>query len=408
MTTQRWRVRSLPIPRAADLGTSRLLLALVMQRGSYPNNVRDVAQRFGVNRATVRAWRSQLVSLGLVVDRGDVLEVDAKSIERWKTEQAQKLAAQGIPWTCDALPWSCLRRPKKNPNANAPPKLTPRQMLAAAVMVGEAWSHRSGIRTDAERAAVAGVGISTVSDARRLLIELELLDVEIVRRGNAKRLVRLVWRKKASHGSPLSQQHAAELALRASRGRLRRATEVVAEQRAEVVAEQRTPERPTDVPRTAKPAPEPRTLRTGWGEKLEHLAKHLGHRRPHARKQQRNRATIAAALLTEHAATKLARMTPTLACDQALLAVGAWAETAKQRRNAVAALTAHYGRKAVGMVLSVIADALLDDVRDLGAVVAHRCRRLTTSKAQTTVAEHRRSWGLSRLLREAREHAQAA
>lgn len=198
--------------------------------------------------------------------------------------------------------------------------------------------------------------------------------------------------------------------------------EVDTQPRTGVDTQPATPERPTDelrgssAPAAQRKAParnecggaQQQILKQkGWGEKLEHLAKHLGHRRPHAKKQQRNRATIAAELLTEAAATKLARMTPTLACDQALLAVGAWAETANQRRNAVAALTAHYGRNAVGMVLSVIADALLDDVRDLGAVVAHRCRRLTTDRAQTAVAEHRRSWGLSRLLEAAREHAAA-
>ena len=112
--------------------------------------------------------------------------------------------------------------------------------------------------------------------------------------------------------------------------------------------------------------------------------------------------------MAESTATKLARMDQQRAVEQILLAVDAWSEAARQRRNAAAALVAVYGREAAVILLHVVADAILDDVRDLGAVVAHRCRRLTTDKAQTAVAEDRRSWGLSRLLREARQHAEAA
>jgi hypothetical protein len=402
------------------MGTTRLLLGLVMQSGTYPGNVSDLAKRLNTTRTTVRRWRAELVDLGLVTDDGDRLHINGEAVEAWKADQARKLAEQGIPWTCDALPWACLR----DDDSDAP-RLTPTQMLAAAVLVGEAWCSRPGIRTDKERATIANVGVSTVRQARDLLVAHELVEVELVRRGHARKLARLVWLKKAAKGSPLSQKRADLLALRAARGRRRQPEEVVTQQRTEVVTQQRTPEPLTENPEqgsrsrrvasTQTPAVRcvneeeaAEASRAGWGAKLESLAKHLRHRRPNATKPERNRAVIARELLNDHAAVKLARMEPRRACEQVLMAAGAWLETRQKRCNAVDALVTHYGRHAVTTLLAVVADAVLDDVRDLGAVVAHRCSRLTTSKAQTAVAEDRRSWALSKLLRAAREHTEAA
>jgi hypothetical protein len=420
MSQQRWKVRSLPIPRAADLGLARLLLGLVMQSGTYPGNVSDLAKRLNTTRTTVRRWRAELVDLGLVTDDGDRLHINDEAIQAWKAEQARKLAEKGIPWTSDALPWACLRDDETDA-----PRLTPTQMLAAAVLVGEAWCSRPGIRTDKERATIAKVGVSTVRQARDLLVAHELVEVELVRRGHARKLARLVWVKKAAKGSPLSQKRSDLLALRAARGRRRQPVEVVTQQRTEVVTQQRTPEPPTESPERRAPSrvvastqtPAIRcvneeeaseALRAGWGAKLETLAKRLRHRRPNEPKPQRNRTVIARELLNDQAAVKLARMDPRRACEQILMAAGSWLETRQKRCNAVEALVTHYGQHAVTTLLAVVADAVLDDVRDLGAVVAHRCSRLTTSKAQTAVAEDRRSWGLSRLLEAAREHAEVA
>jgi hypothetical protein len=144
-----------------------------------------------------------------------------------------------------------------------------------------------------------------------------------------------------------------------------------------------------------------------WGAKLKQVLEQAKPSRS-ATKKEPNRQDIAAKLFTDKAVAWIGRRDPRAAVTQLLLAAGAWDDAPKWRQLAADGLVVHYGKEAPTLLLAVIADSVLDDVRSLGAVVADRVGRLTNDKAQSTIRPERRSWSLSRLLREAREHAEVA
>lgn len=193
--------RHLWVPR--DLGNAGLLLALVLDGDSWPNNATGTAKLLGVTPEAVRQWRGWLVAAGFVfVDGGFLVATEAgrACLER-----------------SDPLPRALLRGERP----------TPRVLRACAAIYSECvgWrADRRGVRSDADRAAALFVGRSTFAEARRLLAARGLVKLEKVQRGRA-RLVRpraeldAKGKPVGAHGSPLCELARQRLAVAAERGR---------------------------------------------------------------------------------------------------------------------------------------------------------------------------------------------
>lgn len=421
-----WQTRTLPVPRSQSLGASRLLLALVLQRQTYPDNISDIGRRLRASRNTARRWRDELVALGLVRRVAGSLELDEKGFSAWRERETELLRQRNVDWHCDGLPWALIRGSRGQRQA------THTQLLACAVLTSEALRRTRYIRSDAERARLANVSESTVYEARNVMVARGLVTVEHVRRGKASKLARLMFRPALVEGEPISDVWAAELQRRAQCGQLgieaRRAKGVGNSQATGVGNAHGTPERYAE-PEQAKPTPKaaPKVDRQAEAnrraeeqkqkQRLEKVGALLSKAARQTRigrgmiskdQKQRDRRDIARELMTPTTVAKLASMSGRSACEQVLLAAGAWSQTPGQRRQTCDALVARYRAQAPEILLSVVADVLLDNVSDVGAIVADRCKRLTKGDTISTVRANRRSWPLLRILTAAREHVDAA
>lgn len=167
------------------VGNSLLLLSLALDRKRWPANWSATARMLGVSRVCVRNWSKQLIDHGLVViQNGWITPTDA----------GHQMQRDG----CDALPRRMLGR------------VRPAVLRACAVVCGETVGFlRRGVRTDCERADLAGVSVSTIRIARLALVDQGLIESQCVLRGR-KRLVRCVPVKDrngiplSAHGSPAS------------------------------------------------------------------------------------------------------------------------------------------------------------------------------------------------------------
>lgn len=190
------------LPRG--VGNAGLLLALALDRDAgCPDNCTAIGRMFGVDRGTVREWRRKLEADGLVGRcNGFIVATD--------------LGRERLKAGCDPLPRPVLRARRKP----SPPVLR-----ACSVVYTDAvgWqSGRRGCRSDAERAALAGVDRKTVIAARRVLAASGLVQIEELRRGRADlRRARLTQDRRATHGRPMSEARAKRLATCAARGRSR-------------------------------------------------------------------------------------------------------------------------------------------------------------------------------------------
>lgn len=300
------------------------------------------------------------------------LQLDAERFAAWKAEQAQLLAAAGRSWRCGRLPVVLLAVGRGHDVAG----LTPRQLLAAAVLIDEADRERDGIAADAELAARAGCSRNTLRTARAALVLAGLLLATRVRRGRSA-MVRAKVTKQAWRTALAGLAAMAQLAERHRRGARRRRG------------------KPLNTPPCPYGESKPQQLRQAWGpnrrsadacrsrgvaiaDLLAGLGRHMRH---HAADTPPPppRSRYLAQLLTPAALGRLAGMNPAKACEEVLMGAGAMSRS-PQRRSAAAATLARAlgraGKPAAVALVAVLADVLLDRPRDVGAVLAWRCGAL--------------------------------
>ncbi|MCA8948407.1 MAG: hypothetical protein KDE27_02825, partial [Planctomycetes bacterium] len=178
----------------------------------YPNSPTFISKRWGTSRPTARKDRDELIDLGYVEIRiNDGVET---LIPTAKTRDL----------VFYPLARSLLRGRGKRPR--------PAVLMAAAALLADTIGPRAdrrGIRTDTERADAVGVSRSTIIEARNMLVNRGMIEVQIEFRGREKaiRLVRVVAARDArgnpmsSHGSPPSEERLDVAGQRAQRGRAR-------------------------------------------------------------------------------------------------------------------------------------------------------------------------------------------
>lgn len=351
-----------------------LLLALVLAQPT-PASPSALGRFFGVTRPTARRWITQLEAAGLVAVSADrYLRPQAEAVAAWKAKQVQALADAGRSWRHGVLPVVLLRVGRRQ-------QLTAPQLRAAGVIVAEAMRQRPGIASDAEQAEQAGVAIGTLRTARRRLQQLGIIGVRREKRGRS-RMVRCTLLARAWTRHQAGSQVLADLAERSRRGAagggkrlvpplnpLRGSTEANA---------LRAPMGSSRSLGAAGPAPKqrPQDRRLDLSDLLAGVTR---------RCVAVNAAAPAStphlhALLAPDAVQRLLRMPTDRALEQALLAVGVWNRAPKRRQRSIGLLIHRHGSSAVALLLAVIADALLDRVRNPAAVVAHRLPLLLSGR----------------------------
>ncbi|MBM4438065.1 MAG: hypothetical protein FJ029_12730, partial [Actinobacteria bacterium] len=299
----------------------------------------------------------------------------AAAVAAWKAQQAQALAAAGRSWRHGVLPLVLLGMGRRQ-------QMTPKQMRAAGVIVAEALRKRDGIASDAEQAEQAGVAIGTLRAARRRLVQLGIVAVRREKRGRS-RMVRVTLLARAWTRHLAGVQVLADLAERSRRGAAGGGQRLVPPPNPRRgYSEANALRAPVGSSRSlgaAEPTPKqrPRDRRLDLADLLAGVTR---------RCVAVNAATPASpsnlnALLAPDAVQRLLlRMPAHRALEQVLLAVGVWTRAPKRRQRAVGMLTRRHGSAAPGLLLAVIADALLDQVRSPAAVVAHRMGRLLSGR----------------------------
>jgi hypothetical protein len=302
----------------------------------------------------------------------------AEPVAAWKAQQVQALAAAGRSWRRGVIPLVLLGVGRRQ-------QLTAPQLRAAAVIVAEAMRGRDGISSDAEQAGLAGVAIGTLRTARRRLVQLGIICVRRERRGRA-RMVRVTLLARAWTRQLAGVQVLADLAERSRRGAagggkrlvpplnpLRGSSEATA-LRAPVGSSSPS----SRSLGAAAPAPQQRPLdrRLDLDELLAGVTR---------RCVAVNAATPAStahlnAMLAPDGVQRLLRMPADRALEQVLLAVGVWNRAPKRRQRSIGLLVHRHGRHAPALLLAVVADALLDRVRNPAAVVAHRLPLLLSGR----------------------------
>ena len=424
-----WQHRTLPIPRSTTLGAERLLLGLVLQAERYPDNVTDTARRLRTTRNTARRWRNRLVELGLVRRRDQQLELDVAAYQQWREMEEEAFRRDGLVWACDGLPWALIRTSGATKNA------THVQLLACAVLASEAMRRSGFIRSDFERSRLACVSESTVAAAREVMVARGLIRCETVRRGAAKRLVRLQANPTIVHGEPLGEETANRLAQRAQRGQLgrarrREAAAGVGNTHAAGVGNRHGNPDSYAGTKREQPKPQPRgedvaaassvqraeaeALRENWDQSLAQLTRPKKRRQQltaeEQQKQQRLRQGLAQ-FMDDGMVQKLQKMPDASAVRQLLLAAGAYDNAPKRLEESAGLLVLKYGRRGMRawpMLLQVICDVILDDVDRLGAVTATRCQRLASDSPKPVIAAQRRSWTLAEMMEAVRRHVGVA
>lgn len=356
-----------------------LLLALVLAQRT-PASVAGIGRLFGVTRPTARRWISQLVAAGLVVVTPDryLLPQDA-AVATWRAQQAKALTDAGRSWRHGVIPAVLLGVGRRQ-------QLTPPQMRAAAVIVAEALRQRPGIASDAEQAEQAGVSIGTLRTARRRLVQLGIVGVRREKRGRCC-MVRCVLLARAWTRQLAGEQVLADLAERSRRGAAGGGNRLV------------------PPPKLLRRPSEANALRAPMGSSRPSSGSlGAGEPTPKQRPQDRRldladllagvtRRCVAVnaaappastpnlhALLDPSAVQRLLRMPADRALEQVLLAVGVWDRAPKRRQRSIGLLVHRHGSSAVALLLAVVADALLDRVRNPAAVVAHRLPLLLSGR----------------------------
>jgi hypothetical protein len=303
----------------------------------------------------------------------------AAAVAAWKAKQVQALAAAGRSWRRGVLPVVLLGVGRRQ-------QLTAPQLRAAAVIVAEAMRGRDGINSDAEQAEQAGVAINTLRAARRRLVQLGIIGVRRERRGRA-RMVRVTLLRRAWTRQLAGVQVLADLAERSRRGAsgggkrlLPPLNPLRGSSEANALRAPMGSRRPsTRSLGAAAPAPQQRPLdrRLDLADLLAGVTR---------RCVAVNAATPPAspsnlrALLAPDAVQRLLRMSADRALEQVLLAVGVWNRAPKRRQRSIGMLIHRHGSDAVALLLAVVADALLDRVRNPAAVVAHRLPLLLSGR----------------------------
>ncbi|MFN6145378.1 MAG: hypothetical protein ACK5AL_03360 [Planctomycetota bacterium] len=141
-----------------------LSLAAASDRiGAMPDAVPFLARLLGCSPRTARTYRDELVVAGLLRRTADGrLVVDAAALDAWKARAVADFAGRGLRFAFDAVPRAALGW-----------GLSTAELRAVAVVFGDAVgakADRSGVRTDAERAELAGVGRRYIVAARAQLV----------------------------------------------------------------------------------------------------------------------------------------------------------------------------------------------------------------------------------------------
>lgn len=368
----------LNLPQTASPCDADLLLALVLAQRT-PASVAGIGRLFGVTRPTARRWISQLVAAGLVtVTRDRYLFPQTEAVAAWRAQQAKALADAGRSWRHGVLPVVLLGVGRRQ-------QLTAPQLRAAAVIVAEAMRQRPGIASDAEQAEQAGVAIGTLRTARRRLVQLGIVAVRREKRGRS-RMVRCKLMARAWTRRLAGEQVLADLAERSRRGAAGGGKRLV------------------PPPNPFQGSSEANALRAPMGSSPSRRSLGTSEPTPKQRPQDRrldladllagvtrrcvavNAATPPAsppnlhALLDPSAVQRLLRMPADRALEQVLLAVGVWDRAPKRRQRSIGLLVHRHGSSAVALLLAVVADALLDRVRNPAAVVAHRLPLLLSGR----------------------------
>ena len=394
----------------SEIGVAALLLALVLDREhGHPDNNTATGRMLGVHRDTVRAHRDELLQRDLIEVREGFLV---------GTTASRALLARSSP-----LPRVLLRGTGRRPSLPV--------LFACAVVYADAvgWNpqHRY-VRTDAQRAVLAGVAESTVRTARRLLVARGLVGVEQVQRGRAG--LRRVTRTEgscATHGQPMAEARADRLAVLALRGRAR--FRRGAEQTSSVGAEPSAPpiQSPSGTAPMQGPSPRPaggsRSLRdlNGCPDQVVEvpIADQQQHRRrdpvpvanvlaelvpslpaasedrSHAAAVKSDRAVAELCRIAgdQRAVLQLAKMPTTAAIEQLLAAAGVY-DTSPKRRVGFAL---QVGRVLdVHQVLALALDVVLGRPRSVPAVLRRRLERALAGENPTTHC--RAGWPIGRFL----------
>ena len=351
-----------------------LLLALVLAQQT-PANVEGIGRLFGVSRPTARRWISQLVAAGLVVETADrYLIPQDEPVAAWLAQQEKALADAGRSRRHGVIPKVLLGVGRRQ-------SLTAPQLRAAGVIVDEAMRKRDGISSDAEQAERAGVAIGTLRTARHRLVQLGIIAIRREKRGRS-RMVRCKLLARAWTRHLAGEQVLADLAERSRRGAAGGGKRLV------------------PPPKPLRGSSEANALRAPVGS-----SRSLGAAAPSPKQRPQDRrldladllagvtrrcvavnaATPAStahlnALLAPDGVQRLMRMPADRALEQVLLAAGVWTRAPKRRQRSIGLLVHRHGRHAPALLLAVVADALLDRVRNPAAVVAHRLPLLLSGR----------------------------
>lgn len=369
----------LNLPQTASPCDADLLLALAVAQRT-PASPSALERLFGVSRLTAQRWIRQLTAAGLVTVSPDRWIVpQAEALAAWKAKQVQALTDAGRSWRHGVLPVVLLGVGRRQ-------QLTAPQLRAAGVIVAEAMRQRRGISSDAEQAEQAGVAIGTLRTARRRLVQLGIVAVRREKRGRS-RMVRVTLLRRAWTRQLAGEQVLADLAERSRRGAAGGGNRLV------------------PPPNPFQGSSEANALRAPMGSsRPSSRSLGTGEPTPKQRPQDRrldladllagvtrrcvavNAATPPAsppnlhALLAPDAVQRLLRMPADRALEQVLLAVGVWNRAPKRRQRSIGLLVHRHGSSAVALLLAVVADALLDRVRNPAAVVAHRLPLLLSGR----------------------------
>lgn len=381
------------IPAAAHPHPRLLLLGLVAARPT-PANLAAVARLFRVSRPTARAWRDALLRAGLVEKTGaGFLAIVPATFDRWRAEQAQLLAAAGRSWRAGTLPAALLAVGRGHRGRRLPPA----QLLAAAVLIGEARRERHGVASDSELAARAGCSRNTLRAARAALAAAALVLVRRVRRGRGRMI--------AATCSPTCW--ATAMAGSATMLRLAERHRRGARRRGNGLNSPLTPQRDSQKQRPIKAGGA--SGRSGQGSGRDRhaaigpLLAGLGVQLAATRKQATPPPTWIGALLRPDALARLAKRSPVQGVVEVLRAAQVY-ERAPRRRDAAAGVLAHrLGKQAAIALVAVLADVLLDRPRNVGALLAWRCGEL--ARGANPITRRGVPWG--QLIADARQAVSA-
>lgn len=374
-----------------------LLVALAEDRPEgHPDNVSAAAAALGVTEPALRSFRRSCLDDGLLISAGGWLR-PGPELEAWRQRARADFEARGLRWGADPLPRRFLAGRRR-----------PAVVHAAAVCYHDAvgWERdRRYVRGDDERAAMANVSRPTIRSARRELERAGLTTTEQVQRGRAGlRRCALTEDRKATHGAPMAQRRAQELAARADRHRRAAMSSFPTRNEAPATPNCVSSATPNCVSTHHQEPTVPVTTRAEIGPDLRGL---IAARRPDGsqadsqKTRQECEAFFGDRRRIEHTLL-LAKRRPEHALREILAVAGCWDGSNKRRTEWPKALLRRWHGDAPALLLAVVADVVAGTGRsyakNIGAVVATRLPKLLAGRPDDALSDTHKGAAIADIL----------